>query len=83
LSLDFGLSKNEFDDIKQFILSMYPKWNDFPKDISGLVEYMKNDKKNLDENINFTVLKSIGNSDVDQHINIEKIIESLYYYKAL
>ncbi len=54
------------------------------KNISGLIPYLKNDKKNIDEKINFILLKKIGTTTVPNKYkisinelkkNIKKIIQ--------
>ena len=48
-----------------------------------LISLMLQDKKNEDQNINFTLLKSIGSSSVNHYVSKGKIIESLDYYRKL
>jgi len=48
-----------------------------------LIELMKNDKKNENSEINFTLLSEIGKADFNQEVDVELILESLNYYNAL
>jgi 3-dehydroquinate synthase len=42
---------------------------------------MQNDKKNINSEINFTLLKKIGRAKIDCYCSIDLIIESLDFYK--
>lgn len=48
--------------------------------IPELLTIMQGDKKNRDENVNFTLLKSIGVAIIDQQPSLELIEESLRAY---
>ena len=53
----------------------------FPKkDINNIVEIMKQDKKNKDGLINFTLLRDIGEATFNNYIDIRLIKKSLEYY---
>ncbi len=83
LSKKVGLSDVEFDEIKQTLISLYT----FPplpsEEFSVLISFMKNDKKNSDGNINFTLLSEIGSSVINQFVSEKKIEEALYQYNLL
>ena len=42
---------------------------------------MQNDKKNINSEINFTLLKKIGKAKIDCYCSTNLIIESLEFYK--
>ena len=73
------LSKEEFDLIVQFIFKNFDKymsnWNN-----KKLLKIMQNDKKNINSEINFTLLKKIGKAKINCFCSIDLIIESLEYY---
>ncbi len=77
-----GLSNKEFNHITELILNRFPKyeqkWN-----AAKLIRIMKNDKKNIAGNINFTLLKKIGLAKIDQSCNEDLIVQSLNYYHCL
>jgi len=83
LSLENGLSETEFEEIKGMILNHFdlPKLD--PDSFDALIALMKNDKKNRGDEINFTLLKSIGESSVNHNVSEEKIKKGLTYYNSL
>ena len=74
------LSKEEFDLIVKFVFKNFDKyisnWNH-----NELLKIMQNDKKNINSEINFTLLKKIGKAKIDCYCSIDLIIESLEFYK--
>ena len=44
---------------------------------------MKNDKKNENNEINFTLLSEIGVAHINQEVGVELILEALNYYNTL
>ena len=75
-----GLSEAELKLIRDTILSYYPKYNLSENMFSDLISLMQNDKKNREGNINFSLLKSIGECGTDSYCSEEDIISSLEYY---
>ena len=59
----------------------------FPKFIMNeviyhrLIELMKNDKKNTNDKISFTLLRGIGNATHDHFFDVPEIFEALKYYQ--
>ncbi len=41
---------------------------------------MKNDKKNFDKRINFTLINRIGNAQIDNFFNFDQIKNGIEYY---
>jgi 3-dehydroquinate synthase len=74
------LSKGEFDLIVKFVFKNFDKyisnWNN-----KELLKIMHNDKKNINSEINFTLLKKIGKAKIDCYCSVDLIIESLNFYK--
>ncbi|MCF8429728.1 MAG: 3-dehydroquinate synthase [Bacteroidia bacterium] len=74
------LSQKEFNLIVKFIFKNFnkyiPNWNH-----DELLKIMYNDKKNINSEINFTLLKKIGKAKIDCYFSIELILESLDFYK--
>ncbi len=74
------LSKDEFDLIVKYIFKNFLKyisnWNN-----KELLKIMHNDKKNINSEINFTLLKKIGKAKINCYCSMELIIESLEFYK--
>lgn len=77
------LSGGELDELIAFIRSVFPDYA-FSKEIyQEVLDYMKNDKKNLQGNIGFALLSEIGKCDFNIYLEEEKIIESLDFYNEL
>lgn len=74
------LSKQEFDLIVKFIFKNFDKYIS-NWDNQELLKIMYNDKKNINSEINFTLLKKIGKAKINCYCSIELIIESLDFYK--
>jgi len=74
------LSKTEFEEITTNISKLFPKIELKKSTFSNLIELMKNDKKNISNEINFSLLDSIGNGIYNQNCSEEMIINSLSYY---
>ena len=70
----------ELEEIKTNILKIFPKIKLNKSTFSTLIELMKNDKKNISNEINFSLLNSIGNGIYNETCSEEIIKESLYYY---
>ena len=76
-----GLAERELKEITSFIISVYGiiKVNSFDDD--ELIFYMKQDKKNKGDGINFSLLTKIGGATVDHHFDKNDISEALNYYR--
>jgi 3-dehydroquinate synthase len=73
------LDKDSFEQIVQLILRHYslPEFND--EMIEGICELCLNDKKNVSNNINCTLLNEIGTSLIDQIVERSEIVASLKF----
>ena len=78
-----GLSKKELEKISQELLSRYPKYS--LKNILSpeLIAIMRQDKKNTNDSLNFTLLKAIGKSEVNFTCSEAEIAAALNYYDGL
>jgi 3-dehydroquinate synthase len=74
------LSIEEFELIIKFIFKNFDKyvanW-----DNKVLLKIMLNDKKNINSEINFTLLKKIGKANINCYCSVDLINESLDFYK--
>jgi len=77
-----SLSTSEAEELSKFILKIYGKYSIKNEYFSTLLRLMKNDKKNKDGIINFTMLPKIGDSMIDQSCEEGMVQESLAYYTA-
>ena len=71
------LSEVDYQNIKAFILSTYPKCTVDTNQINELLDLMSNDKKNNGNAINFTLLNGLGSCVINQEVDEECIIECL------
>jgi 3-dehydroquinate synthase len=76
-----GLSKEALNDIKVTFLSRYPKIVFDAKDINEILSLLKFDKKNSYGDINFVLLKGIGDPVIDVKIPGNLYLEAFAYYK--
>lgn len=78
-----SLSGAELDELIAFIRSVFPDYS-FSKEIyEEVIDYMRNDKKNLQGQIGFALLGEIGKCDFNIYLTEERIIESLDFYNDL
>ncbi|MGA9213568.1 3-dehydroquinate synthase [Kaistella sp.] len=77
------MSEETSENIIKNIRKFYPyiSINDFSSE--EIISLMKNDKKNTDGNIIFSLLTAIGNSTFNCSVTIENIKNSLFYYQNL
>lgn len=75
-----GLTEDELQEIKQVINHFFVKLNFNEENFDELIDFMKLDKKNSQDAINFTLLKSIGEATVNHVIEEDLIKESLKFY---
>ncbi|MEQ8220408.1 MAG: 3-dehydroquinate synthase [Arenibacter sp.] len=75
-----GLSKNDLEDIKATFLGRYKKVDFEKKDIDTILTLLKFDKKNSHGNVNFVLLKKIGEPAIDIKVSPELLEEAFAYY---
>jgi len=68
--------------IKETILSIYNKIHLLKQDFSSILDLLKHDKKNINGQINFVLLKDIESHKLDCAVDTELIIESLNFYNS-
>lgn len=78
-----GLSDADLNTISSTITSFYKSYQLETSDFHQLIELMKNDKKNENNAINFTLLSEIGVAHINQEVEVELILEGLNYYNSL
>jgi 3-dehydroquinate synthase len=77
----FGFSEKYLMKIISFVKNHYGEFNFDCSHYRLLHEFMRHDKKNVSGNINFTLLKSVGEIVIDKSIDMKKIDEALDFYK--
>ncbi len=75
-----GLPKANLDEITQFFLKIYGKYDIQQFDTQQLIALMKQDKKNDGDEINFSFLPKIGEVAVNCTATPQYIADSLAYY---
>tara|TARA_R110002167_G_scaffold54785_24_gene156105 strand:+ start:3820 stop:4881 length:1062 start_codon:yes stop_codon:yes gene_type:complete len=75
-----GLSAADLNDIKDTFLGRYQKVSFSEQDIEGIKTFLKFDKKNSHGNVNFVLLKTIGEAVVDVQIDDNLLQQSFSYY---
>lgn len=78
-----GLKETEFESIVKVSRSLFPilpiEKSDFPK----LIAFMQHDKKNINRQINFSLIKAIGKGLINQQCWEDQIIAALDFYCSL
>jgi len=69
----------EFENLTNWLLKLYGKFEISEKDFDSLLELMTHDKKNEAGRINFTLLSDIGKIEINQNCEREFIYESLVH----
>ncbi len=82
-SIANSLPLGDLNEIKDFILKHYGKYNIQQFDFEYLISLMKQDKKNEGDEINFSLLKSAGEVEVNCTATPQYIRESLAFYVSL
>lgn len=70
-------------NINQYILNIYPKIDFSTEDTELILEYLTHDKKNTDQQWNFSLLKEIGEASIDVNIEEKDVREALDRFKNL
>ena len=76
-----GLSLEHLEDIKATFLERYKKVSFTVSDITNILALLKYDKKNSHGNINFVLLKSIGETVIDIKVPHDLFAEAFAHYK--
>ena len=74
------LPEAQLEEITAYLIHIYGQREIDKSLFKPFMQKMRHDKKNIGAEINFTFLKSIGKSVINQSANQEEIIESLAYY---
>lgn len=78
-----GLSGRELRQISEFILQHFPKYSLRNILSPELIRYMRQDKKNSNDTISFSLLKRIGKAGFDYTCSDAQIALALNYYDGL
>jgi len=75
-----GLQLSDLEDIKQTFAARYPKIAFTAQDIDTILSLLKFDKKNSHGNVNFVLLKEIGEPVIDVLIDENLLRDAFAYY---
>lgn len=78
-----GLSKKQLNEIIQYLIADLPVYKIKRTDFATLLDFMRNDKKNQESTINFSLLTEIGKCKINCTSSSELIYESLEFYRKL
>lgn len=78
-----GLDHKELKDIVSCVASFFTYYDLKEDCFESLIDLMKNDKKNDNITINFTLLKAVGEATINHVIGEDLILEALNYYCSL
>jgi len=78
-----GLSLEELQDIIGTFRANYTDYNYDEAAYTEFLALMKNDKKNVANQIGFALLNRIGSCDIDIYVSEDDIIESLDFYRSV
>lgn len=76
------LPLEEYNEIVELLASNFELGRIKLEDVTGLLEFVLQDKKNPNHAINFSLLKSIGNCEIDFNLSPESIQEKLQEFIA-
>lgn len=75
-----GLSKEKLDKITSVLLKGFPKIELDESDIQSALTLLKHDKKNYNHQINFVLIKDIGQAVYDCQVTENQIHNAISYY---
>ena len=78
-----GFSEENLLQISRTILEIYPEINIAKEDFSGIVKLMYQDKKNLNNLLNHSLLMNIGKATYDIAVDEKDVIDALFYFIKL
>lgn len=78
--LDFPSEK--VSEMKEIVNSIYDKTILDTSDYAAIIDLLKHDKKNINGQVNFVLLKDFENYQLDCIVSNDLIIESMNYYNA-
>jgi 3-dehydroquinate synthase len=79
--LHTGLSKTDFEEIASWYKIKGKKLSFTDVEIGQMLEVMTHDKKNVNGQVRFVLLKEVGSFIIDQTIPVEDVIKSFYLLK--
>ena len=78
-----GFPEEKLTSITEKILDIFPKVNMEKSDFKKIIDLLKFDKKNTHGNINFVLLKDIGQPEIDCKVPENVLMEALAHYREI
>jgi 3-dehydroquinate synthase len=78
-----GFPVGEMQSLSSWLMSVYGKFQLKTEDYEYLFELMGHDKKNEGKRINFTLLPSVGEVEINQNCSQQAIFDALDYFRGL
>ncbi|WP_034922260.1 3-dehydroquinate synthase [Gillisia sp. CAL575] len=75
-----GFPENKLRDITKKLNELFPKIDLLEEDYKIVIDLLKFDKKNSHGNINFVLLKDIGEAKIDVNVPNDQLLEAMNYY---
>ena len=75
-----GLSPKSFDEITQVLRKIYPKLEWQPIDDERILNWLAHDKKNVADELRFTLLREIGDGILDVPVTFKEAASALRWY---
>ena len=84
ISMQLGyLSTPEYREIEQTIISIFGKLNMQGYDVNDPNRRMRQDKKNMQHKISFSLIREIGHATFDDNCDMTIVQEAVKYYSQL
>lgn len=77
------ISQEAVEEISQYILNIFPPFEIEPSETAAILELTKQDKKNQDGKVMYSLLQSIGEANFNQVITEAEAEEGIDYYRSL
>jgi len=78
-----GFPDGNMHFLAKWLIAVYGKYQLSATDYEALYELMGHDKKNEGKRINFTLIKSVGEVEINQNCNKQQIFEALDYFREI
>ncbi len=78
-----GFPDGNMHFLSKWLIAVYGKYQLSAADYEALYELMGHDKKNEGKRINFTLIKSVGEVEINQNCTKQQIFEALDYFREL
>jgi len=72
---------NKANQIKSFVMKFYKKIDFAATDIEMVIKLLKYDKKNINDNALFVLIRNIGDPTTNNEVNIKEIKEAFRFYQ--